>query len=552
MAWLYRWFKALSIAWKLQLGFFIVTMVTILVNRWIAYGEMQSMITLAVESGLPLENTGAMEARLEAFIVDTLWQSGIEFVFLFILIGVLARLLTAPINRLCEAVKRIGDGDLSKVVEVSSRDEVGILEQSFATMQCQLVEILRNIGESGKQMGQSAYQVASISHEIAEVSSKEKDRSSQVLYVTTSLDQVSKQIQDYARDASRWANHAAEIAQTGIQSIDENLAEMNLTVENVENCSGAITQLKSEAEHINEIVFTIQNIAEQTNLLALNAAIEAARAGDQGRGFAVVADEVRSLAKRTTDSTSEISTIIEKLNEQVSTAAAIMGQVVERVKISDAKTRSSAEVINTMAKEVGSTAESNLKIEQVADDQISQISALHSSLDNLFATFQESYTKIEITATIGDDLYEVSENLNGIMSKFTFEYDHHVTQDQDERRNSPRIKSQMRLQVLHGGEYYEAVSSDLSLGGVKLRTGLRVNESEILRLLIYLPFDELEAYQEQEPLVIHAEVCWVKQLDQERNEVGLKFNNLDRKQREGLNRCFEYYGKSSTFSRKTA
>ncbi|MDM5131795.1 methyl-accepting chemotaxis protein [Aeromonas piscicola] len=76
-----------------------------------------------------------------------------------------------------------------------------------------------------------------------------------------------------------------------------------------------INQLNEQSKSIEAIVSTISSIADQTNLLALNAAIEAARAGDQGRGFAVVADEVRQLAARTSLSTSEIATVVQKNRE---------------------------------------------------------------------------------------------------------------------------------------------------------------------------------------------------------------------------------------------
>lgn len=126
---------------------------------------------------------------------------------------------------------------------------------------------------------------------------------------------VEKDLQDSNSAAKAYTivSETERTAEEGTGIIQNAAKEMQRIAETVTASAGTISDLGKQSEQITAIVNTIRGIADQTNLLALNAAIEAARAGDQGRGFAVVADEVRQLAGRTSQSTQEISEMIEKI-----------------------------------------------------------------------------------------------------------------------------------------------------------------------------------------------------------------------------------------------
>ena len=97
--------------------------------------------------------------------------------------------------------------------------------------------------------------------------------------------------------------------------------EINNDIQNIREINTKVVEevkiTSNQCNNTDNIINFIEGIAKQTNLLGLNAAIEASRAGELGRGFGVVASEIRKLSGSSTQSITEINTILKTIKDSV-------------------------------------------------------------------------------------------------------------------------------------------------------------------------------------------------------------------------------------------
>ena len=178
--------------------------------------------------------------------------------------------------------------------------------------------------------------------------------------ITAQLERVQTEIRnaDEALDISR---ENENLSNQGAEVIEQAASKMHEIAGCAKSASAIIEDLGQQSSQITSIVKTIREIADQTNLLALNAAIEAARAGEQGRGFAVVADEVRKLAERTSNSTAEISGMIDKV--QVGTRSAVTSMATTLRQAEE-----SVDLAHQAASSIGSIRQGARRVVQVVEE----------------------------------------------------------------------------------------------------------------------------------------------------------------------------------------
>lgn len=288
-----------------------------------------------------------------------------------------------------------------------------LMKNTFETqvVSSQITSVSQQLSVTIEETSDYANQLTTEANELTKLSGTGYEKVKNTLEQIKNILNLFQNIKSASNNISYTSEESKIIISKGLEEIMEIVEAIKEIKSSTDKTVKSIEELKQISKEIRIILDTVNNISTQTNLLSLNASIEAARAGEYGKGFSVVAYEIKSLAESSQNSVSEISKLINKVENQmevvVNTLIPNQTSVEKSVKYSE----NVENVLNKISKSFENVFLLTSDVASVVDKENLAI----ESINNEFTNLQKDYDEINSSVnTVYSAVTKQSDNIKDL------------------------------------------------------------------------------------------------------------------------------------------
>ncbi|WP_058308034.1 methyl-accepting chemotaxis protein [Gracilibacillus massiliensis] len=364
---------------------------------------------------------------------DTILYQIIFITILFIILGIIivwifSRSITKPLGLVTDRMKELASGNLSLApIEVKTKDELASLASEMNNMQHSLNNMITNISEASVSLNQQSDGLNKSSNEVKigseqvtttmeELASGAEVQADHVNSLSQMMENFKEIVLETNKEGTNVGNVSVEVlekAESGTELMQMSANQMTTIDHIVKEAVEKVRSLDSQSQEIGRLVSVIHDIAEQTNLLALNAAIEAARAGEHGKGFAVVADEVRKLAEQVSESVSDITGIVSRIQTESTNVSNSLEKGYAEVEQGTSQIITTQKTFTDINHSVKNMTDRMKNITTNLANVSSRTEEMNESIQEIASTSQESAAGIEETSASAEQTSSSMEEVSG-------------------------------------------------------------------------------------------------------------------------------------------
>ncbi|QFY89661.1 methyl-accepting chemotaxis protein [Magnetovirga frankeli] len=344
--------------------------------------------------------------------------------FLALLLGLAGALLTAQrlnkrIRTVVDGVNQVAAGDLTRPILDDGSDEIGVLAKAAEGMRRQLHDLVASMEQNAAQVLQAAQEItASVDNQAATSS----EMSSSVSEITSTMEELSassSQIAENSESVVNIANRTFENAQSGADAMQVMVDYMRDIRQDNQDSIQEILNLGQKSKEISKVMEIINTVADQTKLIAFNAALEASSAGEAGRRFGVVAAEIRRLADNVTQSTGEIETKVNEIQDSISRLVVTSEKGAKGIEEGMQASGRTAERLNGLVEDASQSADSAQQISLSTQQQKTASKQVVTALREIVSASSNTAEAIRRISTISREMATLSSSLKQEVEVFT-------------------------------------------------------------------------------------------------------------------------------------